>query len=356
MSWWQHLLLFLLFFPPVGFVGGWCRKRCCQSCRFFSDNFTRSDSDTIGNGWNENSGDGDIASNKLSTTSSNAVFIQDAEHPDGDPDVKIEASVSIGTSGDVARIILARTGANDYWYVAVRAGSGAYIKIFQVVGGVATEKQTKSITRSTGSFPVCASIYGDNLVATVQGTSASTTISYTSSFSGASWGLGTGTITGTVTFDDVVASVVSEDCAQCRAFVACTHCTDDPNVTSEMLFEITGVTAGSCGSCSSVNGARVIPFAGPGGVGQCGWTLNNGSTCYTTHAIQLFPPGASGGHPTQYKLTGELIPAVFQDVKSVLLGTSKPTCNTIDTDLPTLDNDSAFECDISGATFHVSAI
>jgi hypothetical protein len=284
-------LLFCLCFTPLVLLWGGC---CCEpGCEFFSDDFTRADSDTIGNGWTEEAGDGDIVGNKLSTASSNAVFVQDAEHPDGAPNVKVSMTVNIATSGDTARIYLDRVDANNYWFAEVKAGSGAYIRIYQVSGGGSpTQKASRNITQSTSQdFTFCASIQ-DGVTILASRTNVSTTDSVAfgdeeGPFSSPQIAIGTGSVSGTVVFDDVEISVTSEDCPACQhAVVSCGTCIDG-NAPRQYEVTFSGLTNGSCSDCSFLNGTFVLDNDGSGAT-LCTWRYNlPASFCGTSKWIGL---------------------------------------------------------------------
>jgi hypothetical protein len=275
MSWWQHLLLSLFFFPPLGFVGGWCRKRCCQpGCTFFSDSFNRADDDDIGNGWNEESGDGDISSNDLTTASSNAVFIQDEVHPDGDPDIKITATFSIPTSGDTARVIVNYTNTSNYWFAEVRAGSGAYLRIYQRSGGSNTLMSSISGTVES-TVTICVSVFNNFMSAKKISGASLDGIAATGSFAGPEWGVGTGTISGTVSITQVSAAIVNgEDCKGCG--LSCAKCEDSVAPAGAKVV-ITGMNGDSMSCCTAYNGTWYQPFTG---VDNCGASSGTPTCCY----------------------------------------------------------------------------
>lgn len=238
-------LLSLLFCAPFAML--WCCP-CEAGCEFFSDNFTRSDDDDPG-AYTEVSGDWDISSNALVTSSSNGVLIADAEHPDGDPDIKVTVTVNIATDGDIARIILDYVDSSNYWFAEVKAGTGAYLRIYQRSGGSNTQMADVSITRATGTFSFCGSIEGTNIRAFVVGGGDS--CGALGSFSSPAWGIGTGTITGTVTITDVSASVVSETCEPCQT--VCGVCCAGDVAPFQMKIVVTGVANGTCVDCNGFN-------------------------------------------------------------------------------------------------------
>lgn len=195
---------------------------CCPAeCQFFLDEFTRADDDDPGADWDEVSGDWDIVSNAVSTPDDDAVLICLTEHPEATPDISVTAEITISTNNDIARIILDYTDTDNYWFAEVKAGTGsfnAYLRIYQRAGGVNTQRAGLFITRTTGTFVVCASIRGTS----IEARTGNYQVSYDGSFSEPVFGIGTGTTTGTIAFTTVSASKTSDICPPCGQ--SCTSC------------------------------------------------------------------------------------------------------------------------------------
>lgn len=195
---------------------------CCPTeCQFFLDEFTRADDESPGDDWSEESGDWDIVSNAVSTTDDNAVLICLTEQPDAGPDISVTAEITISTNNDMARIILDYVDTDNYWFAEVKAGTGspnAYLRIYQRAGGINTQQAGLFITRTTGTFVVCASIRG----ASIEARTGNFQVSCDGSFSEPVFGIGTGTTTGTIAFTTVSASKTSDICPPCGQ--SCTSC------------------------------------------------------------------------------------------------------------------------------------
>lgn len=246
-------LLFCLCFTPLALLWGGC---CCESCEFFSDDFTRADSDDPGD-YTEVSGDWDISSNTLVTSSSNAVLLADAQHPAGEANIKVQVTINIASDGDTARIILNYTDSDNYWFGEIKAGTGSYIKIFQRSAGSNTQKATLSAAFPTSTnIALCASIRNStNLTFTAVPIFRS--ISATGSFTSDQWGLGTGTATGTRTWTELYASKTNDECPACRA--NCIYCT---NSEGPPLWRhvVTGVANQTCSDCANLEGTFYVPY------------------------------------------------------------------------------------------------
>ena len=82
---------------------------CCDDCFLFTDAFTRADSDTVGTGWTETSGDFDIVSNKCSTSGTgtltqNTAPTADGAAPSRAADFDMSVTVQAGADNVVVKV------------------------------------------------------------------------------------------------------------------------------------------------------------------------------------------------------------------------------------------------------------
>ncbi len=329
------MMLFML-------MNGGC---CCSSCEFFSDDFNRSDNDDPGD-YTEVSGDWDIASNVLSTASSSGVLIADTPHPDGEPNIKVSVTVNIATSGDTARIILDYVDSDNYWFAEVKAGTGAYLRIYQRSGGSNTQKNGIAMTRATGSFAMCASITDDS---TMRASVGSVAVTEVSTFSSDEWGLGTGTLAGTVTFDDITAdSTTAPDCSnnECASPIAdtCPECLTNTS-PSEMMLTIPGGSFATSGSppctlaeCQAAEGTYFLPRDTSLG-STCFWRkCITGLTCDPIIEVRVSVEFSSPNYKIFAVVNGGGIATTCGSPSSPLhwskfvytIGTDEPDCTTFD--------------------------
>ncbi len=253
---------------------------CCggTTCQFFSDDFAVDD---LATAYTVSTGSWAISGGTLHTTSSSALLTGNTVNPT-DYNTKITADVTIGTSGDKARFYLDGTN----WFAEVKAGTGAYIKLFDG----STQMAQVDITRATGTFTVCTSIMTVAGVETMRCNIGSDTAISQGTFSNTGWGLGTGTgITGTVSFDNLSVSITDNStCTPCSAG------TIEPGV-----------------SVCSTHGTGIALKVSPSGIttGPTTTCDDVGATCAhaNTQTFTFSPSFFSAAAPTTFS-TGDLCP------------------------------------------------
>ncbi len=285
-----HLIQNLLpLFPFLGML--WSPCCCGPGCSFFTDDFAVDD---LATNYTSVSGSWSIGSGVLSIASSNAVLTGNTANPNSDSNTKISITVNIATSGDTARIILDYQNSSNYWFAEVKAGTGAYLRIYQRSGGTNTlMRDCGSFTRATGTFTFCASIYSGEMRTTV----GSYTVKHSATFTQTGYGLGTGTLTGTVTFDDLAVTITSADCSPCTDVGGCVggvdgNCNGCINGTTpgtmRVHFRAGTLSNQGCGTCTTLNGTDVDcpQFAGGTGI-NCSYRNTSVSLCGRTYVVEV---------------------------------------------------------------------
>lgn len=265
-------------FAPILALGLGLGCGChCVSCSICSDDFTRSNSTDIDTGsecgWDEDAGDGEISSNNLITTSSNAKFTCQATHPD-----------SIGA---LAAIVVFQTSITDepvkVWideaadtYVQLTTGTSKTLKL--VVAGVDRHSQTVT-TAATTSYTLTVVQSGDGICSgrlTGGGLDKCVVGTVPCPETAVQVAIGTGaSIGGTVTFESfTLEKAWTETDTTCRRpCYFCELCDDDSELPIEWEVEIEGLStidsAGliaylgaepDCGDCESLNASYILQF------------------------------------------------------------------------------------------------
>ncbi len=192
---------------PIGrwMVPGWCG--CC-TCRYFFDQFTRTNSSDLGNNWTEEAGSWAIGDYRLETTSSNA-FGQCNVEGDDDEHV-VRASVRGMAVGDQARLVSSKNLLEDsHWFAEVTwLETTATIELFQRTLGSNTQRgSTTTLYNMQPGIPLALRICFDSGTIAAQyrrdtGDIWTTATSYAASVTDSTCGVGTGTVNGAVRFDD----------------------------------------------------------------------------------------------------------------------------------------------------------
>ncbi len=262
---WHFITTVLLpCFPFLGML--WSPCCCGGGCQFFSDDFAVDD---LATNYTSVSGSWAISGGNLHTASSSAVLTGSTANPNSDSNTKVSVTVNIATDGDTARIILNYQNSSNYWFAEVKAGSGAYLRIYQRSGGSNTQKATNSISLAI-STPItfCAAIVNGSVIVTSYDDGSNFgSAGFDGTFSNTGWGLGTGTLAGTVTFDDlsvlVTGTAGTDTCPACAVQCSGGHCTGDLSVAAYKIV-ISGWANGTCTDCANQDGTYYVP-AGSGG-------------------------------------------------------------------------------------------
>jgi hypothetical protein len=257
----ELLFWFLMTSPMMAWKKNQPGCPCCETtCQFFSDDFAVDD---LATNYTSVSGSWAISSGNLHTASSSAVLTGSTANPNSNANTKVSVTVNIATSGDIARIILNYQNSSNYWFAELKAGTGAYLRIYQRSGGSNTQKATVSITLANGGV-LCASILNGTQIVTsiLDDVNAKQSLVADGTFTQTGYGLGTGTLSGSVTFDSLSVGITSSDCPACEG---CTFC-DVGSDPTEFELVISGVTNQLCSSCSAYNATYILQFIrGDGG-------------------------------------------------------------------------------------------
>jgi len=251
---------------------------CCADCEYFSDSFDRSDDTDLGADWTETAGAWEIASNKLSTASSDGICICGT---DGVLSYVVRSSLLGGAVNDEWRVIFNYTDSNNYSYARVEFvfALTVQVKLVSVLSGVHTVEDTSSsfthdIDVTPLSVQVCVHA-GTANVSTGQGSGfAAMTARAAAAMATTSGtcGVGTGTNGATaVTFDNFSIQkhrTTQSGCPDCP--FECSHCIDDIASDAYQIV-ITGVVnAVGDTNCSEYNGTWIVSP-----VDQCSYATGN---------------------------------------------------------------------------------
>ncbi len=338
--------VFLPLLPMLGMLFNAC---CCGTSCTFVGPLTFA-SGAVTDNFSVVSGSWSIGSGLLSTSSTYAVLTGLVTNPLGNANLKISCSLKIGTAGDVAMVLVDYADSSNYWYVEIKAGSGAYLKIFQVSGGSLTEKATAPLTLSAGSTATfCASVStgGSVLSAGINAFG----VTAPGSFTNATWGLGTGALSGTVSFDNLSVSKTSAICPEC-SITGCSHCTDGSAPLSYKLV-ISGVVNGDlCTNCSTYNGTFYLPCTTTSP--NCRYETLDGENLGCSDGLRLakiFISLTSTGSDGFFQITT----SSESEAPAGFVTTNPFDCINFDEDL-SIFVISTSECDWSSASVHATAI
>lgn len=297
-----------------GFVVGLaCWWPCCSTCTICEDTFDRTDSTDVNTGsacgWTEVSGAWEISSNALMPTSTSALLISTAEHPDGVNAIKLDATINSTGSNTRFRLILGYVDTSNFLCAEVRIHSSAgHLKIIEMSGG--TETELSSVlslalpTSTDHTFSFCCNESESRLLATVNSTAITTAISSTST---GVFGIGTGSVVGTTALiKQFTATIRSADCGLCLvAGCGCCDGDDTPEngwdnggcpVEYKVVSNVTTGAGPLCtaGECAAFNGTFYLAAPSPGATE---YTLATGSSCAGANAwwLTIGNIGGTGG-------------------------------------------------------------
>lgn len=230
---------------------------CC--CKLLSDDFARSDSTDLGANWTETAGSWSIASGELVTASS-AAFCEATVAVPVNNGVHISVTAEASASTSTARVIVNYQDANNFNFVEVRFGTGAYLRLYERSGGTDTLLNSQGKTLAINTPTTLVVCYFDGILSASQGGS---TRSAVVNFDGGSFGVGSGANVGNIIFDNFVATKISDNCEECEAQPCIQCCKNDTwNVY---------IPPDTFGGGSSEGG----PFPCACTVAQCGDVLND---------------------------------------------------------------------------------
>jgi hypothetical protein len=232
IEWLQYALPLV----AVGACAWWpCRCTPPVDCTICSDDFNRADGTDIDTGsacgWTEASGSWSIASNYLTTSSTNSIALCDTDATS--PQFALDVDIYATNSGNILQAIVGYVDSTHYWIVQVQFSTTAgRILLIQRSGATFTTQgfsnTNLNLAASTWyTLRVCTNSTSGNLTASIDGKPGSY-CAFAANITDATVGLGGGgTITGSVRFDNFVLSDYSGDCP-CRVtpLVNCSACKD----------------------------------------------------------------------------------------------------------------------------------
>ena len=253
----QHWPLYVL---AIAFSPG-CN--CCGStCAIFSDTFASL------SGWTQTSGSWSASSSTATTGSISAVLLGNTTQAAGTAAMTITASITIGTSGDIARLYVGYKNSTNFCYGEITAGTSGSMSVYQVIGGTPTLLHTISIAVPLTAQTWTLCISGDLNTVTLLCSTFTTTQAYPSvggdlaSFPPGSSGfaLGTGaTNAGGISFASFTSARTDLSCPPCMGLcpVICTAGT----VPAEVEVAFSGIANAHCAFCSDLNSTFICAQA-----------------------------------------------------------------------------------------------
>ena len=182
----------------------------------------------------------------------------------------LTATVKCNTTSDIGRLIIAYADSSNYWFCEVQPGAtNGTLKLFQRSGGVNTQQgptQTVFGLQATNTATVFLCVGGGYVRTTAYktlGTNASISFAASPTITSKAAGVGTGAGTSNVKFDDFTYSkseFESATCPDCPGPSNCSACSTD--TASSYTITISGLTNGTCGTCSSLSGTYSVPYLG----------------------------------------------------------------------------------------------
>lgn len=251
----------------------WPNCPCC-TCKEYSDEFTRSDSTNIGGDWTEEAGAWEIASNKLRTTSTDAVAVYAYEPSSDSFTFGVDLTFSLLSSGKLR--LYCRLDADNYVCGEAKLGSlsvGGYVRLISCTAG--TETVIAQVGNRSGRYwRMCvdsdAGVVAFGTSSTETGEFDAAAVAYISP-PGKQLAVGTGDELWAggpyMDFDTftVWKPGSASDCPVCR------RCCDSGQwPREEVQLELTGLsntTSGSdgCTSCTSLHGTYTLTLQGYAG-------------------------------------------------------------------------------------------
>lgn len=172
-------------------------------CELLDDGIGRADDTNVGCTYNEAAGSWSVASNTLETTSSDAQLLINVKHPFDRPNVTLDCTARTDTDGDIVRLIVGRTGPNDYYCAEYNLTNtpGINHTLRQCVGGVFTDLATENATYGPDfdyNLNIC---FGGGRLSSGSTLGVDVATPAPGSYDA---GLATGTVAGTIRFDSIV--------------------------------------------------------------------------------------------------------------------------------------------------------
>jgi hypothetical protein len=250
---------------PGGFPRG---KQCCcdgdeeVTCEYFSDDFTRGDSSSLGSDWTETAGDWEISSNTLITGDDDAICLCNTDHPDGSQPLICIVKMVHGKDNDNLQMILGYEDASNYTYVNAQRLNGDLIRlrIYEKTAGSDSQEDTADFSHTEGDplwVKACWTGAAVQVETSTDGSTYTARVSAGITSTDTTCGVGTGSI-GNIdaVFDDFSLSRHEQHTAGCEGCsLDCARCSDAEPYQFQVV--ISGLAAGDA-DCTSVNGTWVL--------------------------------------------------------------------------------------------------
>lgn len=198
----------------------------CCGCIIKIDDFHRADSGTPGAGYTVVSGTWPIASNQLTTASTNAVLVSTTTHSGS---IYLQAVLETATSGDLIRLIIGYVDASNYYFAEIKVGdsSTGYARIYSRIAGVNTQL-SQSITYpfyldiARSELEICYNAATGRIAVISYGVVVNEADAGVGALTGDKFGLGTGATNASgIAFSLLQVLDVSADCQQCDGCAEC---------------------------------------------------------------------------------------------------------------------------------------
>ena len=232
------------------------------TCTIFTDDFA---TDRLGTDYTTGAGTFTNSSGTTTTTSANALIVENTAGTTGHGRVTITGQSS--ASGGVIKVIGSYVDSSNYLFGELTInGASSTWKLWKKVSGSDTQLgPTVTFTASTATnYTICISWDGTYAigVATISAVNKLIRAAYTAT--GNKAGFGTGANSGTITFDDFTFAKNKIDDSTCATCGGTTNCGSIPYYDGGFEFNLTGMeidggaTAAAC--CAGFNGLYIIPF------------------------------------------------------------------------------------------------
>jgi hypothetical protein len=199
---------------------GNCAGRCCD-CSFFSDAFTSGA--FLAQKYDQTAGSWSVASGTLTTSSGSALIIARRTVPPELTGVYCTVTMAMGRAGDVGKLIIAYTDADNYWWCELEPGTNhGRLRLYERSGGAETLKGTIKIAFLQANEQLTVEMcYADGFVRAHAfgdgGMSAALQSAATITIAGTKCGMGTGNVSSGVVFDSFLIETHETDDSECES-------------------------------------------------------------------------------------------------------------------------------------------
>lgn len=239
-----------------------CSPCCGDPCNIFSDDFA---TDNLATDWDDRSGTWTVSGGELHVQDADALIVATTEVPAGADGVYCHCTISLPSSTDTGRVVIAYDDDDNYWFAELQPGGGiadGSLILYERSGGTNTSRGSTAVSSFNPNEPMELQLcYADG---EFRASAQEAHIDYTATVTieGTKCGVGTGAGTGTRDFDDfLIADHQTDDpeCYRCKAGCGCVGilcgCVDAP---IEATVTLGGFSNGSCASCANLNATFIV--------------------------------------------------------------------------------------------------